>query len=138
MDISRRKFLGAAAGSIFATSGCLSSEEGELDSLYFDTDLDKLETDLDGQELYVNLFAHAEDTEETLESMEIQYRVEGEDVWETLTETDETGNEISLTEAYSSEQPETYQFRSKVSTGRETYTSDTEVVEFVEEINNQL
>jgi len=62
----------------------------------------------------------------------------GERVWNTLSTEEAEGGEISATEAYSAEEPGDYRFRSVAYTGEETYVSDSETVEFVEEMGADL
>ena len=130
--MNRRHFLTATAGALTATAGCTASDEEWLDELYFDTDYNKIHTDSNGQELNINIYSHAEDEEIALDSMQIEYREEGEDSWDVLAEAEGEEQEITMHETYSSEEPETYEFRSVVSSEDTQYVSQEETVTFLE------
>ena len=140
VDLNRREFMAATVAPV-ATAGCLGSSEDEntgLEKFYFDTDLEKAEVDVDGEDIYVNLYAHAEDSQEALQKMELQYMEPGEDVWKNLTTEEADAGEISATEPYSAEEPGDYRFRSVAHTEQASYASEVEVVEFVEEMGTDL
>ena len=132
MGMNRRHFLTATAGALTATAGCTGSDEEGLDELYFDTDYNKIHTDSDGHELNVNIYSHAEDDEMALDSMQIEYREEGNDSWNVLSELEEESQELTMHETYASPEPKTYQFRSVVSSNDKDYVSQEEIVTFID------
>ena len=132
--MKRRDFLRAAATAVPATlAGCTGkgSEHEEIDTFYLETDLDKLETEVNGNDLYVNLMSYAED--EDLENMRLEYREPGEEAWNVLEQQEAEKGESQISEPFHAETEGRYRFRSVAETGTENYVSETEEVEFVED-----
>ncbi|MFB6116729.1 MAG: hypothetical protein ABEK10_04440 [Candidatus Nanosalina sp.] len=132
MKDSRRDFLRKAAvtaAPVTALSGCIGDEEDqEIDSLYIETDLEELDTEVGGHDVYVNIMTYAED--EKLEEMALQYREPGEEAWNLLESQEASDNEAQISEPFHTETEGEYEFRSVASTETTQYISETEEVVF--------
>ncbi len=132
MKDSRRDFLkkaAATAAPLAAFSGCTGTgSREELEAFYIETDLEELDTEVDGHDLYVNVMTYAEDR--TLEDMTLEYREPGEDVWNVLDREEAKGGEVQISEPFHAETVGEYEFRSVASTGETNYVSETEEVRF--------
>lgn len=137
MDLTRREFVAASVAPVMITgSGCIGKEDEELESFYFDSDLNKAPVDIDGEDIYVNLRSFAEG--QGLEENRIEYQEPGDRVWSVLDAEDVQGTETAVAESYTTDEPGEYRFRSVVEADEERYVSETEVVEFVEDIENDF
>ena len=132
MSDSRRDFLrkaAATAAPVTALSGCMGEREDQgIDSLYIETDLEELDTEVDGHDIYVNVMTYAEDEE--LEKMTLQYREPGEDAWNLLESREASDSEAQISEPFHTETEGEYEFRSVASTETTQYISETEEVVF--------
>jgi hypothetical protein len=137
MDLTRREFIAASVAPVIATgSGCTGRQEDGPEELYFSADLDRAPVKLDGEDIYVNMQSFAEG--EDLQENRIEYQEPGEQVWNVLDSEEVQGSESAMSESYTTDTPGEYRFRSVVEAGGESYTSETEVVEFVDEIEDSF
>jgi hypothetical protein len=137
MDLTRREFIAASVTPVIATgSGCTGRQEDRSEELYFSTDLDRAPVKLDGEDIYVTLRSLA--GEETPYRHSIECQKPGEQIWYALESEEVQGGESAISESYTTDTPGEYRFRSVVEAGGETYTSETEVVEFVDEIEDSF
>lgn len=138
LDLTRRDFIAASAAPVVVTgSGCIEEEApGKLDTFYFESDLQEVPVDLDGEDIYVNLSSAVEGTE--LEENRIEYQEPGASAWNVLGAEEVDGAESAIQESYTTDKPGEYRFRAVAETRENRYVSETEVVEFVEEIESDL
>ena len=129
---SRRDFMkkaAAAAAPVTAISGCMTSKQEGIETLYIEADPEELHTDVDGQDLYANIMAYAED--ESLKELRMEYREPGEKTWNILDERKTDEEKLHIQESFHTDMEGSYSFRSVAQTDQEEYISEVKQVEFL-------
>lgn len=90
---------------------------------------------VEGHDVYVNLFVHADYSEERdLEKLELQQLKPGEQEWELLEAEEPVEEEVRITRRCNPEKLGEYSFRGVAYTGDEIYMSETETLEVLDEL----
>lgn len=134
MNLGKREFLIATGTTV---TGALGAEilPDTSDELEIHADLDRMPENVDGHDLYANIYAHADYSEEQgLERLELQQLKPGEQEWDILEAEEPVEKEGSIAKSYNPEDLGEYSFRAVAYTDEETYISETENLEVVEEL----
>lgn len=131
MDFDKREFLmltGAAAASVAS----VEMLKQDRDDLYVDVDLDRIPQPEDGRGISANIYGRAE--KEHLETFEIQHLEPGDNTWNVLESQQASEDDASIDLSYSPEVAGEYHIRAVAFTDNQSYVSEVETVEVVDEL----
>lgn len=129
MESYRREFLAITGAAAATTIGVEAVREESDEDVKLQVDLEKMHREVEGKDLYANIYAEAD--KEGLEDFRVEILEPGEEAWKVLDQDNVTGDQARLDGSYNPENFGEYRFRAVAITGNETYQSDQERLEVI-------